>query len=129
MMNDPLANCLSHILNCEKKGKTECLVNPKSKLLLSVLSILKAHKYIGDYEIVDESRGGNIKINLIGSINKCSVIKPRFSFTKDNYENFEKRYLPAKGFGLFIVTTSSGVMIHEEALKKGIGGKLLAYCY
>ncbi len=128
-LNDPLANCLSHILNCEKKGKSECLVGPESKILLSILEILKDNHYIGDYESVSKERGGLIKINLIGNINGCGVVKPRFSFTRNNYERFERRYLPANGFGLFIVTTSSGVMHYKKALEKGIGGKLVAYCY
>jgi len=37
--------------------------------------------------------------------------------------------LPAKGLGFFVVTTSKGVMTHKEALDKGVGGKLIAYCY
>lgn len=128
-LNDPLANVLSNILNNDIKGKSECIVRPVSKVVLSVLEILKDHKYIGDFEIVNNNRGGLIKVNLLGNINKCGVVKPRFSFTKKNYEIFEKRYLSAKDFGLFIVSTSKGVMTHKEALSKGIGGKLLAYCY
>ncbi|MBI2148096.1 30S ribosomal protein S8 [Candidatus Woesearchaeota archaeon] len=128
-LNDPLANCLSHIFNSEKKGKSDCLIRPISKILLAVLDIMKDNKYIGDYSVVDKNGGGVIKVNLIGNINGCGVVKPRFSITKDNYEMFEKRYLPAKGFGLFIVTTSSGVVEYKKALEKGIGGKLVAYCY
>lgn len=128
-LNDPLANVLSHMYNSEIMGKSECIVTPISKLTLSMLEILKNSRYIGDYTVVTESRGGMIKINLLGNINKCSVVKPRFSFTKKNIESFEKRYLPAKGFGLFIVTTSKGVMTHKEAMSKNLGGKLLAYCY
>ncbi len=128
-LNDPLANCLSNILNCEKKGKKECLIRPVSKMLISILEILKENKYIGNYEVVNKTGGGIIKVNLLGNINRSGVVKPRFSITKDNYEMFEKRYLPAKGFGLFIVTTSSGVMEYKKALDKGIGGKLVAYCY
>jgi len=128
-LNDPLANVLSHILNCEKKGKTSCQIAPSSKIIKSVLLLMKDKKYVRDYEILTEERGGLMRVNLLGSINKCGVVKPRFSITKKNYDFFEKRYLPAKGFGFLIVTTSKGIMSHEEALKKGIGGKLLAYCY
>lgn len=128
-LNDPLANCLSHILNCEGEGKSECIITPVSKMLMSVLEILKSNQYIGDFEEVSKGRGGSIKVQLVGNINKCGVVKPRFSFTMANYETFERRYLPAKGFGLFIVTTSQGVMTHKQALEKGIGGKLVAYCY
>ena len=128
-LNDPLSNVLSHILNCDKMGKTECLVRPSSKVIRAVLEVIKSKGYIGDYVVADEERGGVIKINLIGNINKCGVVKPRFSLTKKNYENFEKRYLPAKDFGFLIVSTPKGIMIHKEALEKGMGGKLLAYVY
>ena len=48
---------------------------------------------------------------------------------KDGFEKFERRYLPAKGFGILIVSTSIGMMTNEEAKIKMIGGKLLAYVY
>ena len=44
-------------------------------------------------------------------------------------EKFEKRYLPAKDFGILLVTTNKGVMTHEEAKKNHVGGKLLAYVF
>ena len=128
-LNDPLANVLSHILNNELKGKSLCEVTPSSKIVKAVLAVFKENKYLGDYELVSPDRGGTLKINLIGNINKCGAVKPRFSLTKKNYELFEKRYLPAKGFGLLVVSTSKGIMSHKQALAKGIGGKLLAYCY
>lgn len=128
-LNDPLANVLSHILNCEKKSKSACDVHPNSKVIRSVLKLMKEHGYIGDFDISSELRGGKMHVHLLGHINKCGAIKPRFSITKENYETFEKRYLPAKGFGILIVTTSKGIMLHNEALDKGEGGKLLAYCY
>jgi len=128
-LNDPLANILSHILNCDKLGKIECLIRPSSKVIMEILRVVKALGYIGDFEVIDDKRGGVIKVNLIGKINRCGVVKPRFSLTKENYEYFEKRYLPAKDFGALIITTSQGIMLHREALEKGIGGKLLAYIY
>jgi small subunit ribosomal protein S8 len=128
-LNDPLANTMSHILNCDKLGKDECIIRPASKIIKEVLNVIKSKGYIGEYEVIDEARGGVIKISLLGNINKCGVVKPRFSLTKNNYETFEQRYLPAKDFGILIVTTSKGIMVHSEALENGDGGKLLAYIY
>ena len=128
-LNDPLANALSMILNADKKGIRAVTIQPTSKTLKEVLRIMKENQYLGDAETVTEEKGGIIKLNLLGNVNKCGAIKPRFSITKKNFERFEKRYLPAKGFGLLVVTTSKGIMSHKEALTKGIGGKLLAYCY
>ena len=127
-LNDPLANVLTIITNAEKRGMTSC-VAPSSKVIKAVLGIMKDNLYLGEVETVSEDKGGKLKINLIGNVNKCGAVKPRFSLTKENYEKFEKRYLPAKGFGFLIVTTSQGIMLHSDALKKKIGGKLLAYCY
>ena len=90
---------------------------------------MNEHSYLGIFELVEDGKGGIIKLNLLGNINKCGVIKPRFSTKKHNYEKWEKRYLPAKDFGVIIVSTPQGIMTHIEAKEKGIGGKLLAYCY
>lgn len=130
MLNDPLANTLSKMVNAEKIGRESCLVRPASKVILKVLDIMNEKGYIGKYEIVSEGRGKVLKIYLIGKLNKAGVIKPRFSVKYDGgYEKFEKRYLPAKGFGHLIVSTPKGMMIHEEAKDKKFGGVLIAYFY
>lgn len=128
-MNDPLASTLSSILNAEKVGKKICVVKPASNVIKTVLQILKDNSYIGDFEIVKDNKGDLIKINLIGRINKTGVIKPRFSLEKDEFEKFEKRFLPAKDFGLIIISTSKGIMTHYAAKEKKLGGVLLSYCY
>ncbi len=129
MMNDTLSNALSCIINAEKVGKTECTFSPCSKVIKKVLEIMKEKKYIGDYEVQDESKGGFVKINLLGNINNCKVIKPRFAVKKEDFEKFEKRFLPASGFGFILISTSKGIMTLEDAREKKIGGKLLAYIY
>ena len=128
-LNDPLSNALSHIINCEKIGRKECIIRPSSKLILEVFKILNEKGYLGSFKVVADGSKKSIILNLLGTINKCGVIKPRFGVKKDNFEKFEKRYLPAKDFGFLIVSTSKGIMTHNEAKEKGIGGKLLVYCY
>lgn len=129
MLNDTLANALSIILNKEKTGKKECAIRPSSKIMKTVLKIMNEKNYIGSFEETVTQKGNLITVNLLGNINKCGAIKPRYSVKKDEYEKFEKRYLPAKDFGVIIISTPKGIMSHSEAKKKGIGGKLLAYCY
>jgi small subunit ribosomal protein S8 len=129
MLNDPLAATLAKILNAEKVGKKEVLVKPASKMIKKTLTIMNENGYLGSFEEVDPRQGGVLKVNLLGNINCCGVIKPRFSTKYDGFEKWEKRYLPAKGFGLILVTTPLGIMTHPEAKEKKTGGKLLAYCY
>jgi len=65
----------------------------------------------------------------LGRINDCGVIKPRFPVKKNEFEKWEKRYLPSPDVGLLVISTSKGVMTHREAKELGIGGVLLAYVY
>lgn len=128
-LNDALSNALSKIRNAERIGKRECFISPVSKIIKTVLELMKENQYIGSFEEIKSAKGSFIKLNLIGKINSCGTIKPRFSVSKEGFEKFEKRYLIAKGFGVLIVSTNKGIMSHEDAKKKGTGGKLLAYVY
>lgn len=129
MLNDPLAAALAKILNAERVGKREVEIKPASLMIKKTLTIMNEHRFVGSYEEIDDGKGGILKINLLGNINKCGVVKPRFSTKKNGFEKWEKRYLPAKDFGIILVSTPRGVMTHSQAKEQAIGGKLLAYCY
>ncbi|HDQ59650.1 MAG TPA: 30S ribosomal protein S8 [Candidatus Woesearchaeota archaeon] len=128
-MTDLIAQALTQIKNAGSVGKDNCVIKPTSKLLRHVLDIMRLEGYIGEFEIIDNGRGGIIKVQLKGKINKCGAIKPRFAVGNDSLEKFEKRYLPAKDFGVLIMSTTKGVMTHFQAKKEKIGGRLLAYVY
>ncbi len=129
MLLDPLADALSVIKNAEDVGKSECTICPASKLIGSVLKVMKDKGYIGEFELIDDGKSGLFKVQLKGRINKCGVIRPRHAVKKVEFEKWEKRFLPARGFGSIILTTPEGVMTHYEARENGIGGELLAYVY
>ena len=128
MRHNLLADALSMIKNAERVGKKEVVI-PASKLIGNVLEVMKKYNYIGDYEFIDDGKSGKFKVKLIGKINNCNAISPRFPTKIDEFEKWEKRFLPSVNFGILILTTSKGVMSHHEAKKLGIGGHLLAYVY
>lgn len=128
-MNDPLASILSKIHNSDKVGKKECIMKPVSKTVKAVLDIMQDNGYLGESKIFEDGKSNIVQVNLLGRINKCGVIKPRFSFKKDDIEKYEKRYLPAKDFGIIIVSTPKGIMTHIEAKEKSYGGRLISYVY
>jgi small subunit ribosomal protein S8 len=90
---------------------------------------LQDAQYVGSFEEIPDGKGQILKINLLGCINNTCVIKPRFAIKKDQYDRFEKRYLPSEGFGIIILSTNKGLMTHTEAKKQKLGGKLVCYCY
>jgi small subunit ribosomal protein S15Ae len=68
-------------------------------------------------------------VELIGRINKCGVISPRFDCCHNEIEQWVVNLLPARQFGHIILTTSYGIMDHEEARRKHTGGKILGFFY
>ncbi|MEM3722601.1 MAG: 30S ribosomal protein S8 [Candidatus Bathyarchaeia archaeon] len=126
---DVLANGLTTILNNELRNKRECVISPASKLLGKVLRVMQLHGYIGEFEFIDDGRAGKFKVQLLGRINKCGAIKPRFAVGVDKIEDWEKKFLPSRDVGLLIISTSKGVLSHRDAKEKKIGGRLLAFVY
>nr|ADQ54397.1 30S ribosomal protein S8P [uncultured marine crenarchaeote E37-7F] len=126
---DPLSDALSNIYNNEEKRKHECIIKPASKLIGQVLRLMQEKGYVGAFEYIDDGRMGKFRVQLLGRVNKCGVIKPRFSVKVDEIESWENKFLPGKDFGFLILTTSDGIIAHTEAVEKNVGGRLMAYVY
>ncbi len=129
MLQDPLNDAMVTIRNAEVAGKAECFIRPASKLIGRVLKVMQEYEYIRSFELVEDGRGNLYRVTLVGSINNCGVIKPRFAVKRTDLEKFEARYLPAQDFGVLILTTTEGVISQTRAKQIGVGGKLLAYVY
>jgi len=127
--NNILANLFTTLFNTEDRRKDNCIVVPTSKLGIEVLNTLKKEGYIGDFEHIDDKRGGKFKIKLLAKISKCGAITPRFKVKKDEYGVWERQFLPSYDRGILLVTTNQGVMSHKDAVDKNIGGFLIGYVY
>ncbi len=90
---------------------------------------MEADGYIGPFEYVADQRGGVYRVQLVGRINDCGIIKPRYSVQRTEFEKWEARYLPAQDFGSLILTTTGGVVSQYQAKEQNTGGRLLAYVY
>lgn len=127
-LNDPIADALNNLNNAENVAKSNCTLN-YSKLLVSILDVLKGEGYINNYKVVESKPHKKVEVNLGGRINKCKAIKPRFAVKNNDFEKFEKSYLISRDVGLLVVSTTNGLMTHKDAKKLGLGGRLLAYVY
>jgi ribosomal protein S8 len=85
--------------------------------------------YIGEFEIIDDHRSNKIVIELTGRLNKCGVISPRFDVEYGEIEKWIVNLLPSRQFGHIILSTTYGIMTHEEARRKKTGGKILGFFY
>ena len=123
MSQDIVADTLNQIMNAKKARKTEVVVNKHSKLLRNILDIAKDSGYL-DYEI----EGTKLRIKII-NVNEIRAIKPRYTFSIKNINNYVRRFLPARNFGFVVVSTNQGLMKHEEAEEQNLGGCLVAYMF
>jgi small subunit ribosomal protein S15Ae len=119
------------------------MIRPSSKVIIKFLSVMQKHGkqrtkkdfilnllgYIGEFEIIDDHRSGKIVVQLTGRLNKAGVISPRFNIKVNEIEKWGNNLLPSRQFGFMVLTTSAGIMDHEEARRKHTGGKILGYFY
>jgi len=126
MAHDVISDALNNIMNAKKARKKSAVAKIYSKVLVEVLKIAKENGYIDDFKINEKEK--NMKITF-DKLNECKAIKPRYFASVETMDVYIRRFLPARDFGIIIVSTNEGLMTHKEALEKNVGGALIAYFY
>lgn len=126
MSQDIVSDALNMIRNIVRARKETLEIRRISNLLIEVLKIMKQKGAIKRYKIDSKKKAVEIDI---GKLFECRAIKPRFTVKKEDIEKYRRRFLPARDIGTIIVSTNKGLMTHEEAMEKGVGGSLIAYFY
>ena len=124
MSQDVVADGLNQIMNAKRVSKDSVSLKRHSKVLLGVLAIGKLRGYISEYRTNDN----NLFIKF-DKLNVCKAVKPRYVVRVKTIDKYVRRYLPARDMGVLIISTSQGLMTHQTAQKKNIGGSVIAYFY
>lgn len=125
MSQDIVADALNQIMNAKKAGKHSVTLIKHSKFLVSVLAIGKIKDYIKSYRV----EGREMVVELGHKLNFCKAVKPRYLVKANEIEKYMRRYLPARGMGFLLISTSEGLMTHQTAMEKNLGGSVIAYFY
>lgn len=127
MITDPIADMATRIRNAILAGH-ESVEIPSSKLKAGIAKLLKDQGYIDDFSVMDDRLQGILKVylkyrgpkdNVITGIQRESKPGRRVYVGKEDIPSIRK------GLGIAIMSTPQGLMIGEEAKKRGIGGELL----
>lgn len=125
MSQDIVADTLNQMMNAKKAGKESIVITRSSKFLQSVLAMGKVRGYIKSYKAKDKG----LEIEFGDKFNACKAVKPRYIVKTKDIQKYVNRYLPARDMGIVIVSTSQGLMTHQAAQDKKIGGSVIAYFY
>jgi small subunit ribosomal protein S8 len=126
-INDPIADMLTRIRNAARNRakSVDCFNN---KVCRGIAAVLRDEGYIDSFEVVEDGRGGKLKLKLrygprgetiLHSLNRESKPGRRV------YRAVEDLPRPLQGLGISIVSTSRGVMSDRKAREQRVGGELL----
>lgn len=124
---DPIADMLTRIRNANRVGRKMVLV-PRSKICTGIAHVLKEEGYIDDFDVIEDSAQGQIRIKLKYSLSGQSVIRDIDRQSKPGRRVYRKvKDLPKvlNGLGIAVVSTSKGVMSDRRAREENVGGELL----
>ena len=127
-VTDPIADMLTRIRN-GAKAKRRSVDVPSSKLKRDIARILKEENYIREFVNVEDTKQGILRVYLKYNKDDVSVISGIDRISRPGLREYVKSTeAPYKGrrkLGLTIISTSSGVMTHEQARQKKVGGELI----
>lgn len=127
-ISDPVADMLTKIRNASM-AKHEKVEIPTSKMKLQIVKILKNEGYIKNFKKVVNKDGVNtIRVFLkyddkqnpvLHGIDRISTPGRR---VYSGYRDIPRVY---NGYGVVVVSTSSGIITGKKASEKKVGGELI----
>lgn len=130
-MSDPIADMLTRIRNAVS-ARHERVDIPGSKLKRAIAQILKEEGFVKDFEWVDETPQGIVRIYLKYGPNKTRAITGLRRISKPGLRVYVgKDEIPKVlgGLGIAVLSTSKGLMTDKRARAEGVGGEVLCYIW
>ncbi|MHA1558246.1 MAG: 30S ribosomal protein S8 [Alphaproteobacteria bacterium] len=126
-MSDPIADMLTRIRNAQGAKKKEvfvpCSVNKKA-----ILDVLALEGYIRSYGMAKDEKGHDLLKVELKYVDGGKVIQMIRRVSKPGrrvYSEIEKLPFVYNGLGIYVLSTSKGVMSDAVARKENVGGEVL----
>ncbi|NTW48729.1 MAG: 30S ribosomal protein S8 [Chlorobiales bacterium] len=125
-VTDPIADYLTRIRNAgSAKHKTTDI--PHSNLKENISKLLAEKGFIRDYTVIRGEGFPFIRVQLKYDNYGQHVIKELTRISRPGRRSYEgkdiKKFLG--GLGLFVLSTSKGIVSDKEARRLGVGGEIL----
>ncbi|MEJ2647906.1 MAG: 30S ribosomal protein S8 [Sedimentisphaerales bacterium] len=126
-LSDPIADMLTRIRNASRVNRREVIIKA-SKICEGIANVLKQEGYIEDYDRIEDSRQGILRIKLKYNQEGRSIINEIKRSSKPGrrtYLSVDKLPRVMAGMGVAIVSTSKGVMSDRSCREANVGGEIL----
>lgn len=127
-MTDTIADMLTRIRNGQRT-KLMYITVPYSGTKTAILDVLKEEGYIASYKVVDVRAGiKEIEVTLKYSSNGGPAIKEITRVSKPgkrSYTAIDDLRGYYNGMGIYVLSTSKGVISDREARRENIGGEII----
>jgi small subunit ribosomal protein S8 len=127
VLSDPLADMLTRVRNSLKAGHLRVDM-PSSKLKISVARIFKNEGFIKNYKILDDKRQKVLRIYLKYGNDRQPAIYDLERISRPGrrvYKKAEELKPIMNNIGIWILSTSKGVITNKAAKKLNVGGEIL----
>lgn len=127
-MTDPIADMLTRIRNANK-ARFKSVNVYMSQMNVNIAKVLKKAGYISSHDNVKDEKGQQmLKITLKYPDTKRAVITDIKRISKPGrrvYVSSDSIPKVLNGYGIAVLSTSSGVITDEEARELNVGGEIL----
>ncbi len=127
MMTDPIADMLTRIRNSVRVEK-QFVDLPYSNLKKNIAEVMKREGYIWDYQVMEAQPVNIIRIQLKYGPNGERVIRHIKRVSKPGcrvYSSAEDLKPVLNGLGIYVVSTSKGLLSDREAKAQKYGGEII----
>ncbi len=126
-VSDPIADMLTRLRNAIKAGHLKADV-PSSKMKVAIARILKDEGFIKNFKIIDDKKQKILRIYLkYSQDNDSAVIKLRRISRPGRrvYIKSESLKPVYNNIGIWILSTSKGVITNKDAKSLNVGGEVI----
>lgn len=131
MWSDPVADMLTRIGNGLRAKKRQIKV-PSSGLKIGLAKVLKQEGYIDDFDVIEDTKQGILRITLKYTANGEPIINALRRESKPGrrvYKAVKDMPQVLNGLGVAILSTSRGVMSDRQCREAKVGGELICTVY
>jgi len=127
-MTDPIADMLTRIRN-GSKAKRKAVDIPSSNVKREIARVLMEEKFIKDMIEIPDNKQGILRIYLKYSRDDDPIIKGMRRLSSPGLRRYvdldQLKRIGKNQVGVYIVSTSQGIMTNVDAFKKGLGGEAI----